>query len=348
MRYAEVKPDLSGSRTKNRYRIEVLWGLDRLLEMVRQEGDFAVVFDYLCDVEVHSDESIEFHQVKTKKSGGFSYSWLCVPKKGTSGNKESVLLTLYKLKEVEEAGKVTNLMLVANGPLSINREGVAPEPGVYSFTGFPDTVKNKICEALAVQLKLTPDEIDLENVFYRYEELPLEGRMKEAVQGKLVSVFNEVTGAECERPSAMFRALEDLAQDRASVVKEFSELDEVIAAKGITRNELEKVFDQHHQRSDRAVERACEWVEGLPVISQFGLKKAIAEVAQTRSRSTLWEKVLSVANGVISGEMAPKDETEAIDYIAMSCPCLSGIEMQGALKKAWAAVALFHCLEESS
>ena len=52
--YMGTAPDLSGSISKNRFRNELFWGIDRLLTCLDSGIDsFAVVFDYRCDIELH-------------------------------------------------------------------------------------------------------------------------------------------------------------------------------------------------------------------------------------------------------------------------------------------------------
>lgn len=48
--YMSTPPDMSGSLVKNRFRVELLWGLEKLLACL-DDGvdDFAVVFNYRCD-----------------------------------------------------------------------------------------------------------------------------------------------------------------------------------------------------------------------------------------------------------------------------------------------------------
>ncbi|NLI93102.1 MAG: DUF4297 domain-containing protein [Peptococcaceae bacterium] len=58
--------DLSGSRSKNRFRLELLWGISKMLDIYNY-SDFAMVFDYVCDIEVHSQTGFEFYQIKTHK-----------------------------------------------------------------------------------------------------------------------------------------------------------------------------------------------------------------------------------------------------------------------------------------
>lgn len=63
--YMGTAPDLSGSISKNRFRNELFWGIDRLLTCLDSGIDsFAVVFDYRCDIELHLDDRYEFYQVK--------------------------------------------------------------------------------------------------------------------------------------------------------------------------------------------------------------------------------------------------------------------------------------------
>lgn len=343
MRYADAKPDMSGSRTKNRMRVEVLWGLDRLLELMKQDGDFAVVFDYLCDVELHLEDAIEFHQVKTKKRKHFDYQWLC----GEDASKNSVMVTLYRLKEVLEPGKTTKLLLVANRPLVIGREQVAPVPGVFTFARFPERAAQRIRESIASRLEVDELDIDLQNISYRYEELALGERGKDAVLGKLTRIYEKVMGEECNRPNALFKILEDLAQDRATAEEERDSLDQVIDLKGITRYEVGRIFAQHGTRSNCALERTFRWIESLPPAKQRGLKRAIEEVVQIRYRSPLWKNVLSTAREALSRDAnASLTASELVELIAKECPELFNVEMTDALKTAWASLALFHCLEE--
>lgn len=343
MRYEEAVPDMSGSRTKSRMRVEVLWGLDLLIERMRRDEDFAVVFDYLCDVELHLGDAIEFHQVKTKARKHFDFYWLC----GAEPGKDSVMVTLYRLKEVEEPGKCTRLFLVANRPLSIGGEQVAPEPGVFEFDGFPDGPKGRIVEAIAERLGIEAADVDLRNIGYRYEELALGEGAKDRVLGKLVRVYKETRGEECNRPGALFKALSDLASDRASEEHRKAGLDEVISSKGITRVEMERMFDRHGERSNNVVERALRWVEGLPPTQQRGLKGAVSEVVKIRSRSPLWGDVIDFVREALGREScAGMDETQLVELVARECPQLFNVEMTDALKRAWASLALFQCLEE--
>ena len=64
--YEKIPADLSGSISKNRFRLEMLWGASKMFDLFDKD-DFCVIFDYKCDVEVHFSDSLEFYQLKTHK-----------------------------------------------------------------------------------------------------------------------------------------------------------------------------------------------------------------------------------------------------------------------------------------
>lgn len=64
--YMKLPYDLSGASSKNRFRLEILWGASKMFDLY-DAGDFCIVFDYKCDIEVHFKDSLEFYQIKTHK-----------------------------------------------------------------------------------------------------------------------------------------------------------------------------------------------------------------------------------------------------------------------------------------
>ena len=72
--YMGLPCDLSGSRSKNRFRLELLWGISRMLELMESANDFTIVFDLVCDIEVHLDKGFEFYQIKTHKESQSKYT----------------------------------------------------------------------------------------------------------------------------------------------------------------------------------------------------------------------------------------------------------------------------------
>ena len=93
--YMNLPFDLSGSRAKNRFRNELLWGLKKMLELYKDGNDFTMVFDYSCDIEVHKQDSLEFYQLKTQNNSN-AYTIDRILKTNNSG--DSILGKLYILK----------------------------------------------------------------------------------------------------------------------------------------------------------------------------------------------------------------------------------------------------------
>ena len=81
--YSTLPIDLSGSRSKNRFRIELLWGVCKMLDLLALGKDFAMVFDYACDIEVHYSDGFEFYQIKTHGKTVSSYTSGQLVKKAT-------------------------------------------------------------------------------------------------------------------------------------------------------------------------------------------------------------------------------------------------------------------------
>lgn len=56
--YNNLTYDLAGSRTKNRFDFEVLFGIKQLIDNYNKIDDFYVVFDYVCDIDTPQVTSI--------------------------------------------------------------------------------------------------------------------------------------------------------------------------------------------------------------------------------------------------------------------------------------------------
>ena len=62
--YMNLPYDVAGARSKNRFQIELLWGISKMLD-IYDEDDFTIVFDYACDIEIHCKDKLEFYQLKS-------------------------------------------------------------------------------------------------------------------------------------------------------------------------------------------------------------------------------------------------------------------------------------------
>lgn len=94
----------------------MLWGFEKMFELYKANVDFLMVFDYVCDVEVHLDGGIEFYQLKTNSTTRpYSISRIAKPDKVG----KSILGKLYAIKVADdiENGIVNKMAIVVNVPL---------------------------------------------------------------------------------------------------------------------------------------------------------------------------------------------------------------------------------------
>lgn len=149
--YVELPYDLSGSRTKNRFRIELLWGVSVMLDLIKEDKDFTVIFDYVCDVEIHLKDGFEFHQIKTHEPNFGSYSSGKLIKKESKQSTGSILGKLYALNK--DAIDNIKLVFVSNVPLQIGKKKC--NYGEFSLAGLPNAEKINIESALKRELNFT-------------------------------------------------------------------------------------------------------------------------------------------------------------------------------------------------
>lgn len=162
--YMRLPFDLSGSRSKNRFRLELLWGVSKMLELMESSDDFTIVFDYVCDIEIHLDSGFEFYQIKTHKESQSKYT----PKslvKIKEGEEGSILGKLFVFSNNKEVA--TKIVLVCNAPLKV----LTNELGETCLDGL--TEKNQMILVDAIKKELNVDEVDLSNSYYLYTPMNL-------------------------------------------------------------------------------------------------------------------------------------------------------------------------------
>lgn len=56
--YMNLPKDLAGSVAKNRFRMELLWGINAMIDAHKELENYAIVFDFRCDIELHKENEI--------------------------------------------------------------------------------------------------------------------------------------------------------------------------------------------------------------------------------------------------------------------------------------------------
>lgn len=278
--YMALPCDLSGSRTKNRFRTELLWGIDRILESLN-EDDFAVVFDYLCDIEVVLEDSISFYQVKTSASH-YTIAKLCNSVKDAP----SIVAKLYELRNARKDDRV-RLAIVSNAHLKCIGDRL-PAPGEISFLELDNKDQSKIKDSIE---RYCGVEAELSYLRYIYVAIDL-NQPDDVIMGKLISEFKRFRNCEPIKPNALYGALKGLVEEKACCEKSQKTFADVIANKAITKKEMDRLFALYEDKVDPAVEQTRSWILTQPFAVQREMHRALAIVMHEPVRPTLKMKVV--------------------------------------------------------
>ena len=258
--YFNLPHDLSGSRSKNRFRSELLWGICKMLDLMEDDKDFAIVFDYVCDIEVHFENGFEFYQIKTQKNGTPAFTYKSLTKKASKNTEGSILGKLYLLNKSNE--KEIKLALVSNAPY--NCDGKRIDDEIICFDTLPDTEKDKLQKALCKELCL--ETIDLSGIYYLHTELNLRDPELE-VQGKIVISFERIKHCEPQNPRALYRLIFDTVSEKACYEFPVSDYESLLQKKGITREEFDRMLDCHSINEKTGIKQTQEYIDSLDNIN---------------------------------------------------------------------------------
>ena len=249
--YMNLPLDLAGSRTKNRFRVELLWGISKLIDGYKQYDDYTVVFDFKCDIELHYENGLDFYQVKTKNSGNHSFKTLTNRKE----NSKSILGTLYALYNPNQNVK---LAVVCNKHLKIARNEDLREE--ICLGELDKTVIDFIQDKLKEELNLS--DVVLDNVFYICEGIDLINPHY-ALIGKLIESFQEIKNEEPNNPNALYRLVSETAQKKASYEMAITNYNDVLELKGMSKDEFNKMLESHRKKSITGIGQAKNYIKTL-------------------------------------------------------------------------------------
>lgn len=249
--YMTLPKDLSGSISKNRFRNEILWGLSKIYDIYDKNDDFFVVFDYVCDIEVHTDKSLELYQVKTNKSlTPYTCASLTKLKKG-----KSILGKLFLVKTKVPIIAMPNIKIGIVSNVFFEKYKTKE---ILDFTTCEEDLKKKIVKCLEEELRITP--IILDNSYYIYTPMNLLSPTDDLF-GKTYRFFCKVKGCEPIKPNVLFNILKDKVTEKACYELEVQDFDDLIFKKGFTKKEINEILDKHITNSDDIIIKSKEFIK---------------------------------------------------------------------------------------
>lgn len=277
--YMKLQHDLSGAMSKNRFRNEMLWGLSLIFESYLAQKDFVAIFDYVCDIELHSDGTFAFYQLKTS-SGTSPYSVNKLTKlKAGSEAEHSILGKLFLIKNpLSVENNNFKVAVVSNVPIKLNGK---------TYTNYPElcigSVEEDVVAELASCLKNEfpkVKEFDFSDVFYILSTIDL-FNPHDTLLGKTVAFYQEATGKEPSKPATLYRAFTDAVSNCACYEMEIRSYEDLIAHKGITAAQVLNILKQYSENANNSVEKCKCYIENL-YINDFGscvkTKRALEQI----------------------------------------------------------------------
>ncbi|MCI9094542.1 MAG: DUF4297 domain-containing protein [Coprobacillus sp.] len=326
--YQKLPFDLSGSRSKNRFRNEILWGLEKIFEVYKTGRDFRMVFDYVCDLELHMDSAFEFYQIKTC-SGGTPYTITKIAKPDKVG--KSIYGKVYLLKNIaneEESAVKTKVAIVVNTPLKGMNKKIYNSIGELELTKLDEKSKQYISNNIKKELELDSDVV-LKDTYYIYTSMDL-FNPQNSLLGQTVNFFVELTGKEPIKVKALYRLLVDTITLKSNYELECKEYKEVIEKKGITRTEFDNMIQKHIDISDAAVVGAKALIDDTyPLFSdRVKIKNALTQIVQDLILNKALRKTQDQIIQYISQHLEEFDKTiaENVKFLVKHFGSLFSIE----------------------
>lgn len=255
--YMLMPYDLSGSRSKNRFRIELLWGIDKMLDLMESDVPFTMVFDYVCDIEVHTRNGFEFYQIKTHSKSQPAYTTTSLTRVEKANSQGSILGKLFVLNT--SSGRKDKIAIVSNSPYKMS--GYDACNGTHCFTEFPQEEQQKIADVIKKELHVS--NIDISTAYYICTNIDLEEPQK-AIIGKLVLSFKKIKGCEVDRVETLYRLIYDQVSEKACYELKARCYDELLVKKGISRDEMDYILNCHARSAKTGIDRTRDYIDSIP------------------------------------------------------------------------------------
>ena len=308
--YSKLPFELSGASSKNRFRLEMLWGASKMFDLF-DEDDFCVVFDYKCDIEVHLNNSLEFYQVKTHKIQS-PYTFTTLSKQDKTG--KSIIGKLFLLKNALDPKAAFKVAIVSNAYLKIGNK-IYSESEILDFGSLDTKSQQAVRKALNNELGST---IDLNNIGFIYTSMNLLAPDND-LRGKIVGSFEKIMGCEPIKPNALYRLVKDSVETKACYEMASSNYDELIRNKGITKKELYDMLSKHASLTDNSIANAEKFIDTNITAPSMIRKYKTSLISITRyysSSEELKSNEKLIADYLTENEsILPDNQVDAVNFL---------------------------------
>ena len=333
--YSKLPFELSGASSKNRFRLEMLWGASKMFDLF-DEDDFCVVFDYKCDIEVHLNNSLEFYQVKTHKIQS-PYTFTTLSKQDKTG--KSIIGKLFLLKNALDPKAAFKVAIVSNSYLKIGNK-IYSESEILDFGSLDTKSQQAVRKALNNELGST---IDLNNIGFIYTSMNLLAPDND-LRGKIVGSFEKIMGCEPIKPNALYRLVKDSVETKACYEMASSNYDELIRNKGITKKELYDMLSKHASLTDNSIANAEKFIDTNITAPSMIRKYKTSLISITRyysSSEELKSNEKLIADYLTENEsILPDNQVDAVNFLYNNFESYFSVEFSESDRKVFILIVL--------
>jgi len=301
--------DLAGSSSKNRFRLEMLWGVCKMFDLYN-EPEFSIVFDYKCDIEIHLKDSFEFFQLKSHKvQSPYTFTKISKCDKNTG---KSILGKLFVLKNTSStSSSPIKIAIVSNAYFKLGKK-IYSDIEEFAFTDLDDASQREITTALEIEFNCT--NIDISNIHYIYTSMNLL-EPENDVKGKITGCFEKIKNCEPAKPNALYRLIRETVEEKACYELSVNTYEELIQKKGITKLHLDEMLNKYVTKIDTGVEKTKAYIdtEYIDIKKRKQLKASLVKIVEASFLSReLQEKELTIANYLTDNVDSLPNEMEGI------------------------------------
>lgn len=260
--YNTLPIDNVGPVTKNRFRCELLWGLEQIYKLYLSGSKFVVIFDNRCDIEIIEEDKISFYQLKTSEDN-FNISKLV---KQTKAQKDSIISKLYSLYK---ENLVKGLYIVSNRRLDTSQKKVSNKK-ILNFEELEIKEKDLIKKNIKKNRHV---DADLKVVFYLQSPMCIK-EPQTLLLGETVNFLAKKFKNEEMEPKKLFNLMNSLIENKSGYEYYCDDLDDAIKNKGITFDDFDEIIQDYKNTKREKIEDYNKLLEDFPFFDKIDIERA--------------------------------------------------------------------------
>ena len=231
------KNEIAGSRTKNRLTVQISYAMQLIMEYYSM--DYVILMDYIEDVAIienpNDPSGLHLYQVKTKSTDK-QYAL-------TTVIKDEWFQKLYR-NALKYEGYVNEAALVCNTDIVNKQQNVFANKKTSLSDMEEDPNVKKIVKAIAKDLDISEQEVDLSQIFFVKSNLSTKGHKDEVEYQFENFLLKEDSNLQVATARAIFKAVYDELDYKFNweMDENCSDITEIFKMKGVNSTDINNVI----------------------------------------------------------------------------------------------------------